>query len=72
MYTDEPGFLDGPGMTVKLLVYNIELFWIQWMSCCGTVLVEGEGALRFSLTLSPKVLPDCPMYVSGQFMCGHL
>ena len=28
----------------------------------------GEGALRCSLTLSPKALPDSPMYASGQLM----
>ena len=43
MYVGEHGFLDGPGMTVNLLVYNIELIWIHWMSCCDAVLVNGGG-----------------------------
>ena len=29
----------------------------------------GEGALRCSFILSPSVLPDSPMYCSGQFVC---
>ena len=32
----------------------------------------GEGALRCSLYLSPKVLPDYPIYSSVQFIVGHL
>ena len=40
------------------------------MSCIVAVMVD--GALRCSLSLSPNVLPDSPIYSSGQFMCGHL
>ena len=36
------------------------------------MLVDGGGALRCSLSLSPNVLQDSPMYSSGQFICGHL
>ena len=57
MNADVHGFLDSPGMTVNLLVHNIEMFRFQWMSCCGAVLVDGEVALRCSLTLSPRALP---------------
>ena len=32
----------------------------------------GESALRCSLYLSQKVLPDSPMYSSVQLICGHL
>ena len=32
----------------------------------------GDGALRCSFTLSPNLLPDSPMYSSGQLICGHL
>ena len=42
---------------------------------CPVVLLcwwMGEGALRYSLTLSPNVLPDSPIYYSGQFMWGHV
>ena len=32
----------------------------------------GDGALRCSLILSPKALPDSSVYSSGQLMWGHL
>ena len=32
----------------------------------------GDGALRHSLSLSPNVLQDSPMYSLRQFICGHL
>ena len=31
-----------------------------------------DGALRCSLSLSTNALPVCPMYSSGQLICGHL
>ena len=31
----------------------------------------GDGALKCSLSLSPNVLPDSPMYSSGQFIYEH-
>ena len=40
----------------------IELLW-WWI---------GDRALRYSLNLSPNVLPDSPIYSSGQLVCGHL
>ena len=46
MNTDEHGFLDGPRMTVNLLMYNVEMFWIQWMPCCAAVLVDRGGCLE--------------------------
>ena len=42
--------------------WPVELLW--WCT--------GDGALRCSLSLSPKVLLDSPIYSSGQLMCGHL
>ena len=32
----------------------------------------GEEALKCSLILSPRDLPDSPMYALGQFIWGHL
>ena len=32
----------------------------------------GEGALKCSLTLSPRDLPDSPIYALVQFMWGAL
>ena len=48
------------------------LNWSGSMGCPVVVLwwCMGEGALKCSLTLSPKDLPDSPMYVLGQFMLG--
>ena len=42
--------------------YSVELlcWWI------------GDGDLRCSLSLSPEVQPDSPIYSSGQLICGHL
>ena len=42
------------------------------MSCCGAVLVDGGGCLEMLLALSPRALPDSPIYASGQLLCGHL
>ena len=38
--------------------------WLWWW--------KRDGALRCSFSLSPKVLPDYPIYSSSQLMCGHL
>ena len=49
------------------------LNWLGSMGCPVVVLwwCMGEGTLKCSFTLSPKVLPDSPMYALGQFMWGH-
>ena len=49
------------------------LNWLGSMGCPVVVLwwCMGEGALKCSFTLSPKDLPDSPMYALGQFMWGH-
>ena len=57
---DEHGLFDGPRLAADLFMYCIKLFWIHWVSCGGAVKVDGEGALKCSLTLSPNVLPDSP------------
>ena len=44
-------------------VTNSETFRADGVSCGVAVVVEGDGALRFSLSLSPNVLPDSPMWV---------
>ena len=67
---DEHGLPDGPVMAVDFLVYYIEMFLVHGMSCGGAVM--GKGALKCFLTLSPKDLPDSPMYALGQFIWGHL
>ena len=37
LHTDEHGLLDGPGLVVNFLVHYVELFWVNWVSCSGTV-----------------------------------
>ena len=42
------------------------------MSYGTGMIVEGDGALRCSLSLSPNAMPVSPIYFSGQLICGHL
>ena len=61
LYMYEHGLLDGPGVAVNLLVYYVN--WLGSMGCPVVILwwCIGEGALKCSLTLSPKDLPDSTM-----------
>ena len=68
LHVDEHGFLDGPGMTVDLFMNYVELVWVHWVSCSGPVVMYGGGGFEVFFTLSPKDLPDSPMYALGQFM----
>ena len=43
---DEHGLLDGPGMTVDLLVYYVKLVGVHGMSCGGAVVVYGGGGFE--------------------------
>ena len=59
---DKHGFLDGPGMTVDLLMHYVKLFWVHWVSYGDAVVVYGGGGLEMFLkTLSPNDLPDSPI-----------
>ena len=71
LHADEHGLFDGPGVTVNFLVHYVELVWVHGVSCSGAVVVYGGGALKCSLILSPKDLPDSPIYALGQFKWGH-
>ena len=44
-----------------LLVNNVKLIGVHGVSCGGAVEMYGGGALKCSLTLSPRDLPDSPM-----------
>ena len=49
---------------------------LNWLGSSGCPVVAlwrciGEGAFKYSLTLSPKDLPDSPMYELEQCMLGH-
>ena len=61
LYMYEHSLLDSPGKAVYFFMHNVELLGVQGMSCGGTVVVYGGGALKCSLTLSPRDLPDSPM-----------
>ena len=51
LHADEHGFFDGPGMTVDLFMYYVELVWVHWMSFSGAVVVYGGGG--FEVFLNP-------------------
>ena len=40
MDMNKHSFIDGPGMTVNFLMYDVKKVWVQWMSCCDVVLVD--------------------------------
>ena len=54
------------------LCIMLNCFWS--IGCPVVVLCRwmGEGAMKCSMTLSPRDLPDSPMYALGQFIWGHL
>ena len=43
LYMYEHGFLYCPGLAVDLLVHNVKLVRVQWMSCSGTMLMYCGG-----------------------------
>ena len=49
LHMDEHGFFDGPGMTVDLFMYYVELVWVHWMSCGGAVMVYWGGGFEVFL-----------------------
>ena len=51
---DEHGFLDGPGLAVYLLVYNVKLLGVHGVSCGGTVEVYRGGGLEMFLNSFPQ------------------
>ena len=61
LYADKHGFLNSPGLAVYFLVYNVKLVGVHGVSCGGAVKMYGGGALKCSLILSPRDLPDSPM-----------
>ena len=60
----EHGLLDCPGDTICFPAYNGEAAHTDEVSCRLALLVNGEGLLRCSFSLSPKVLFDSPVYSS--------
>ena len=64
---DVHGPLDGPDNdTVYVPTQYGEIVHTDLMTWGVTMVIEGEGALRCSLNLSPEVLATSPMYSSSQ------
>ena len=71
MDVDEHGLFVGPGKAVNFLCTMLNCSGS--IGCPVVVLYRWMGgALKCSLTLSPRDLPNSPMYVLGQVMWGHL
>ena len=49
---------DGPGMTMYFLVYNVEVVWVQWMTC-GWAVVKDWGR---GLEIFFNPFPQCPAW----------
>ena len=45
----EHGLLDGPELVVNFFVHYVDLFWVNWVSCSGTVEVDGGGCFEMFL-----------------------
>ena len=62
-------FLITPCTSLSAIVKHFGLTGcpVEWLWWC-----MGDGALRYSLSLSLNVLPNSPIYSSRQLMCGHL
>ena len=69
MYTASLMFLINPCASLSTMEKHSGLTGCPDMDVCRCMC---EGALRCSLYLSPRVLPDSPMYCSVQFMWGQL
>ena len=65
IYTDKHGLPDSPGDTMFLPVHSVEAVHTDGVSCGLAILVNGGWG---SLSLSPKVLLDSPIYSSTQSM----
>ena len=69
MYMASLIFLVSPCASLSTIIKHSQLTGCPVVEVCRCM---GEGALRCSLYLSPKVLPDFPMYCSVQLMLEQL
>ena len=69
MYMASLMFLVSPCASLSTMVKHSGLTGCPVVEVCRCM---GEGALRCSLYLSSRVIPDSPMYCSVQLMLGHL
>ena len=63
---------DGPGNIMVLPAHYAEVVQRHLMTSDVVMFKDGDGALMCSLNLSPKVLPDSPMYSLLQSTLLHL
>ena len=66
------GFLDGPGLAVYLLVYNVKLVGVHGVSCGGAVELYGGGGLEMFLNPFPQGLARFPNVGAGAVYVGAL
>ena len=59
---------DVPCDSMLLPVHNGKTFRIDWVSCGVAMVVD--GVLGCSFTLSPKVLPDSPIFLPDSLYVG--
>ena len=54
LYADKHGFLNGPGLAIYFLVYNVELVGVHGVSCGGAVKMYGGGGLKMFFDSFPQ------------------
>ena len=69
---DVYGLPDVPGDPLAFPVNNGKTFRAYGVSCGWLWWCIEDGALRCSLSLSPRVLPDSPIYSSRQLIRWHV
>ena len=62
---DVHSLIDGTCDAVHLPTHNGEVFLPGMMTCCVGMVIGRERVLRYSLSLSLKVLADSPIYSSS-------
>ena len=69
--SDVNGFFDGSGHVMSLPFYNLKFYTDVWPVAllCSNI---GDGAFKWSLYLSSKVLADSPVYSSSLSVLPHL
>ena len=69
---DVQGLLDGSCDVVFHPTYYGKVVHTEVMTCGVTMDISGDGNLRYSLSLSPKVLAESPMYSSSYSTMSYL
>ena len=69
---DVHGLFDGSSGVLYVCAHCGEIVHADVMPRSVAMVIDGEGALRCSLSLSPKVIADCPMYSFAQSTWSHV